>query len=500
MEPESTATGLSSPFEFPLELPSRDSRNLLRELHRQLRTAILDGRLKPGLRLPATRAFAAACGVSRNTAIAAYDLLLSEGYLVTRRKAGTYVAQVLPQPPARTPAQPQSQPQPVARQGDPRLNAYWRAAPAPYVPMPAPAPRDFQFGVPEKQFFRFDIWQRLSSRAIRALAKAPAIYSDAQGRAALREAIAAHVAFARAVACRADDVIVTAGAQQAFDLLARILVTPGRTTVAVEDPGYPPMRAAFALAGARVAPIPVDEEGLMVDRLPADARIVCVTPSHQFPLGTAMSMRRRTALLEFAQTHGAVIVEDDYDGEFRLGARPLDALQTLDRTASVFYVGTFSKSLFPALRLGYVVAPPWAQGPLVSLRQHAEWHPAVLPQDTLAAFIAEGHLARHVRKMREIYGMRRRVLLECLQRDFAGWLEPIASDAGLHLTAFANVEQREIERMLERARDKGVRLESLGAYYAGSNARSGIGFGYGGVDEAGIREGLAILRDVWRAG
>lgn len=507
MEPESTATRsssmLSSPFEFPLELPPRDSRNLLRELHRQLRTAILDGRLKPGLRLPATRAFAEACGVSRNTAIAAYDLLLSEGYLVTRRKAGTYVAQVLPQPPVRTSAQPQSQPvaQPDGpRPGDPRLNAYWRAAPAPYVPMPAPAPRDFQFGVPEQAFFRFDIWQRLSSRAIRALAKAPAIYSDAQGRGALREAIAAHVAFARAVACRADDVIVTAGAQQAFDLLARILVTHGRTTVAVEDPGYPPMRAAFALAGARVVPVPVDEEGLIVDLLPADARIICVTPSHQFPLGTAMSMRRRTALLEFAQTHGAVIVEDDYDGEFRLGARPLDALQTLDRAASVFYVGTFSKSLFPALRLGYVVAPAWAQGPLVSLRQHAEWHPAVLPQDTLAAFIAEGHLARHVRKMREIYGMRRRVLLECLQRDFAGSLEPIASDAGLHLAAFANVEPHEIERMLKRVRDKGVRLESLGAYYAGSSARSGIGFGYGGVDEAGIREGLAILRDVWRAG
>ncbi|WP_207556982.1 MocR-like pyridoxine biosynthesis transcription factor PdxR [Paraburkholderia acidicola] len=503
MEPEPTAAGSSSmpssPFEFPLELPSRDSRNLLRELHRQLRTAILDGRLKPGLRLPATRAFAEACGVSRNTAIAAYDLLLSEGYLVTRRKAGTYVAEVLPQPAARAPVSAQPRPQSV-RQGDPRLNAYWRTAPAPYVPMPAPAPRDFQFGVPEKQFFRFDIWQRLSSRATRALAKAPAIYSDAQGRTALREAIAAHVAFARAVACRADDVIVTAGAQQAFDLLARILVTPGRTTVAVEDPGYPPMRAAFALAGARVVPVPVDEEGLIVDRLPADARIVCVTPSHQFPLGTAMSMRRRTALLEFAQTHGAVIIEDDYDGEFRLGARPLDALQTLDRTASVFYVGTFSKSLFPALRLGYVVAPAWAQGPLISLRQHAEWHPAVLPQDTLAAFIAEGHLARHVRKMREIYGMRRRVLLECLQRDFSGSLEPIASDAGLHLAAFAKVEQHEIERMLKRVRDKGVRFESLGAYYAGSNARSGIGFGYGGVDEAGIREGLAILRDVWRAG
>lgn len=492
MEPE------SGPFEFPLTLPPRDSRNLLRELHRQLRTAILDGRLAPGLRLPATRAFADACGISRNTAVAAYDLLLSEGYLVTRRKAGTFVADALPQRATRSSAPTATR---ATGRGDSRLNAYWRAQSLPpYEPMPTPQPRDFQFGVPEKRFFRFDIWQRLSGRALRALSRAPAIYSDAQGRRALREAIAAHVAFARAVACRPDDVIVTAGAQQAFDLLARILVTSGHTIVAIENPGYPPMRSAFALAGARVVPVPVDSEGLVVERLPVDAKVVCVTPSHQFPLGTAMSMRRRVALLDFARTHGAVIVEDDYDGEFRLGARPLDALQTLDRSGSVFYVGTFSKSLLPSLRLGYMVAPPWAQPALTALKVHTEWHTGVPAQDTLAAFIAEGHLARHVRKMRDVYGARRRVLLEILQRDFDGLLEPIASDAGLHLSAFARLGRRDIDRLLQRTLERGVRFEALAGYSVGAGARSGIGFGYGGVDETGIREGLAVLREVWRAG
>jgi GntR family transcriptional regulator/MocR family aminotransferase len=480
-------------FEFPLELPPPDSRNLLRALHTQLRSAILDGRLKPGLRLPATRAFADTYGVSRNTAVAVYDLLLSEGYLVTRRKAGTYVAQVLPRAPVRSSAHQH------ASGGDPRLNAYWRdAATAPYTPMAALARYDFQFGVPDTRFFRFDLWQRLSGRALRALSKAPAIYTDAQGRAALREAIARHVAFTRAVACRPDDVIVTSGAQQAFDLLARILVTPGRTTVVVEDPGYPPMRAAFAIAGARVVPVEVDGEGLVIERLPRDARVICVTPSHQFPLGTVMSTRRRAALLDYAQQHGAVIVEDDYDGEFRLGARPLDALQTLDRSGSVFYVGTFSKSLFPALRLGYVVAPPWAQRALIAVKQHTEWHSAVLPQDTLAAFIAEGHLARHVRKMREIYGARRDVLLEGLRRDFDGLLEPIASDAGLHISTFASSSRKtDLDRIVRRPREQGVRVESLKAYYIGDTGRPGIGFGYGGVDEDGIRAGLAILRNAW---
>jgi len=311
----------------------------------------------------------------------------------------------------------------------------------------------------------------------------------------LREASARHVSFARAVACGPDDVIVTAGAQQAFDLLARILVTPGRTVVAIENPGYPPLRAAFAAAGAKLAPVRVDAQGLIVERLPHEARVVCVTPSHQFPLGSAMSAQRRAALLDFAQARGAVIIEDDYDGEFRFGGRPLDALQTLDRSQSVFYVGTFSKSLFPAIRLGYVVAPPWARGALVAAKQCADSHCGVLGQETLAAFIDEGHLARHVRRMRGIYAKRREAVLEALDRDFGRWLEPVPNVAGLHLAAFAR-PGIDVPAIVGRAREHSIGLSALRPYYLGT-ARAGLAFGYGAIDEHDIVEGLARLRRAW---
>jgi len=259
-------------FEFPILLPPRDSRGLLRALHAQLRAAILDGRLKPGLRLPSTRRVAVAYGISRNTAVAAFDLLLSEGYLVTRRGSGAYVADALPQPVRRKVP-------PADAANDRRLNAFWRKPPAAFGDASAaPLRHDFRIGVPDVTRFPFDIWRRLSARALRALSRRRAAYAEPQGQPRLREAIARHVSFARAVACGSDDVIVTAGAQQAFDLIARILVTPGRTVVAIENPGYPPLRAAFAAAGAKLAPVRVDAQGLVVERLPHEARVVCVTP------------------------------------------------------------------------------------------------------------------------------------------------------------------------------------------------------------------------------
>lgn len=477
-------------FAFPIRLPAPGSRHLLRGLHGQLKGAILDGRLRPGLRLPATRALAQACGVSRNTVVAAYDLLLSEGYVVARERGGTYVAQLLA--PARAPA-----PQHGAPEADRRLAAFWRAPPLPPREAAPRVPRfDFRVGVPALSAFRADLWGRLAARTMRAMANAPVAYADPQGQHALREAIASHVSFARAVACHAGDVVVTAGAQQAFDLLARVLVTPGRTVVAVEDPGYPPARAAFAAAGARIVPVPVDAQGLVVARLPADARVIYVTPSHQFPLGHAMSAARRAALLAFAQARGAVIVEDDYDGEFRHGERPLDALQTLDRAESVCYVGTFSKSLFPTLRLGFVVAPPWARQALTLAKQCSDWHCAVTAQDTLAAFIAEGHLARHVRKMRRLYGARRQLLLDTLRADFSGRLDPVPCAAGLHLAALW-AGHADPEPLAARAREQGIGVWTTQEYYLGPQDRAGLLFGFGALDEADIAAGLKALRKLW---
>jgi GntR family transcriptional regulator/MocR family aminotransferase len=469
-----------------IDLPPRESRDLLGALHRQMRSAILDGRLQAGLRLPATRALAQGLGVSRNTALAAYDLLLSEGYLVARRGAGTYVAEGLPQPKVRAPR--------AAAGPDRRLTPFWREAAA--VPAPRTPHRfDFRIGLPDKGPFPFHVWRRLSARALRALSKAPAAYAEPEGRPALREAIAKHVSFARAVACRADDVVVTAGAQQAFDLIARVLVTPGRTVVATEEPGYPHLRNAFAAAGAAIRPVPVDAEGVIVERLPAAARIVCVTPSHQSPTGAIMSLARRTALLDFARRNGAVVVEDDYDGEFGFAGRPLDALQTLDRAETVFYVGTFSKSLFPALRLGFVVAPPWARPALVAAKRLIDWHPPVLAQDTLAAFIAEGHLARHVRKMRRIYGERRAVLRDALARQCGERLSVLPGEAGLHLAALL-AGSRSASAVAAAAAADGVGVQSLASYGTTKAARSGLAFGYGMIGAERIEEGVRRLARV----
>jgi GntR family transcriptional regulator/MocR family aminotransferase len=479
-------------LQLEIALPVHGSREILHALHRQLRGAIVEGRLAAGLRLPSSRSLALSCGVARNTVLAAYDLLLAEGYIVTRPGGGTFVGEVA----ARGSAAPSGPARPsiAASEGDPRLNERWRTPPA-LVRLDPSANYDYDFilGLPDKRTFAFDVWRRLSARALRGLSRAPAVYAEPEGRAALREAIAHHVSYARAVACEAEDVVVTAGAQQAFDLLARVLVTPGKTVVALEDPGYPPLRRAFALAGARIVGIRVDAEGIVVDDLPPDARVICVTPSHQFPLGIPMSAARRRALLAFAQRHGAVVIEDDYDGEFRHDDRPLDALQTLDRHASVCYVGTFSKCLFPGLRMGYVVAPAWVRDALVAARQCADWHGNLLAQDTLAAFLREGHLVRHIRKMRTQYRTRRDALLAALTRHCGAFVRPVAPAAGLHLAAGLDAGVR-ADALVTAATRAGVRVQALAGFaVAPETALEGLVFGFGMIEAQRIDAAVARL-------
>lgn len=471
---------------LPVVLPSRESRALLISLRDQLRTAILDGRLKPGVRLPSTRALAEGYRIGRNTAVAAYELLLSEGYLVVRRGSGTRVAESLP---VRANPAVEATRRSLAR----RLNRYWRdRAPPPPRHARAPPQYVFQVGMPDAANFPYEIWRRLGGRIERRLRGGSPLVADPQGLPVLREAIAQHVSFARAVACSAGDIVVTAGAHQAFDLLARILTTSGRTTVAIENPGYPPVREAFAAHGARIAPVPVDEEGLIVDDMPAEARVVCVTPSHQFPLGAVMSAGRRTSLLDVCRRRRAVVIEDDYDGEFRFADRPLDALQTLDRMRSVFYVGTFSKSLLPDLRLGYVVAPPWALGALIAAKQVADGRCCAMTQATVALLIREGHLARHIRKMQRIYRGRRDRLLEGLRSGFERWLEVLPSVAGLHVAA--RLKSLREDSVIARGRAAGVGIGALRPYYAKNPTLRGLMFGYGNLDEISIREGLERFR------
>jgi GntR family transcriptional regulator/MocR family aminotransferase len=480
-----------APFDLAIDLPLRGSRQLGRDLHRQLRSAIVDGRLHAGLRLPSTRELAAALGISRNTVVNAYDLLLSEGYVRAYGRGGTLVADFLSAPLRRERTR-------TAASLDPRLSSAWRA-PTSLIPIDARNNYrfDFSVGIPDSESFPFPVWRRLSARALRAESRTRAGYGEPQGQPALRGAIAGHISFARGIACSAEEIVVTAGAQQAFDLLARILVTPGQTTVGVEEPGYPPLRNALTAAGAKVVGVPVDSEGLRVDRLPRNAKVICVTPSHQFPLGVHLSLARRTVLLDFARTHGAVIIEDDYDGEFRYAGKPLDALKTLDRGEAVFYVGTFSKSLFPALRLGFVIPPRWAKHALVAAKQLSDWHAPIVSQDILSAFIAEGELARHVRKMRKLYSERREILRNALVRFCGSHLRVVGIGAGLHLATHLT-DSISASGLIEKAREAGIALDAIQHFGAADGKPDGLVFGYGAIASEQIGDAVRLLARLMR--
>ncbi|WP_116140903.1 PLP-dependent aminotransferase family protein [Trinickia diaoshuihuensis] len=483
-------------FEFPLDLGKLGPGSRVQRLHQQLRAAIVERRLTAGTRMPSTRRVAQAYGVARNTVIAAYDLLLAEGFIVTRAGAAAEVADVATQSVT------------SGRKRQPRLAlrapaySWHEAAPGEVSPTVSIA-RSFELGIPEHRWFPSDVWRRMLLRST-SLSLADGFgYPAPQGRPLLRAAIAQHAAYARAVVCTANDVVVTSGAQQAFDLLARVLVTRGQTKVAVEDPGYPPLRAAMTAAGAQLVPVPVDDEGLIVERLPSDVRIVCVTPSHQFPTGVAMSLARRRALLEFAQRHGAVVIEDDYDGEFRYGTQPLDALQMLDRDDKVVYVGTFSKSMFPALRLGYVVAPPWLIEALVAAKRSADNGSNVASQEALARFILDGHLARYTRQMRKRYARRRDGLVAAIERDLGDWLVPVEPSAGIHLYARYR-DRRHAKRIVSLAANYAIGAQAAGDFLLERQAPAplgaGIAFGFGRIDEDEIEASIAHLaRAIQRA-
>jgi len=274
-------------------------------------------------------------------------------------------------------------------------------------------------------------------------------------------------------------------------------VTYGQTTVAIEDPGYRPTAITFAAAGAQVIPIAVDAEGIIVEQIPPSTQVIYVTPTHQFPLGYTMSMARRIALLNFAQAHGAVIIEDDYDSEFRYNGKPLDALQTLDRNGSVFYMGTFSKSLFPALRLGFIVTPPWAKSALVAAKRFSDWHSPILEQETLAAFIAEGHLARHIRKMRKIYGERHNLLIDSISRHCGDLLEPISADCGLHLTALIKINVQ-ASAIAAHANASGIGLYALDRYPIAGTNQNGFTFGLGMIRTEQINDAVSCLAELIR--
>ena len=464
-------------------------KNLSGEIYRQIRRAIADGRLRPGDCLPASRDLARSLQVSRMTVTVAYDRLAGEGFLTSRMGAGTFVSHhfaLTREESRRDPAEGVLQPRSVW--DSIRLSRAFAK----------PAEFDFRTGLPDGSLFPHEAWRRLLNRELRAQVLSASVYDESGGHRSLREAIARHASVSRGLHVSPDDVTITNGAQQAIDLIARALIAPG-DRIAVEDPGYAPPRYLFSSLGARVQGVAVDEEGIVVDSIARDTRLVYVTPSHQYPLGVSMSLSRRLALLDWATRNNAAIIEDDYDSEFRFDERPLEPLQTLDTSGRVIYVGSFSKTLLPTLRLGFLVTPSCCTRAAHKAKYVSDWHTSTLVQAVLARFIADGGFARHVRKVGRVYAERRALIANILKRDFADHLTIAPSIAGLHVTTLARTASIEqISTVFDCAAEHGIRLQRLAKFYFEQPARAGLLFGYGAIPTAKIPDALKKLRSCFR--
>ncbi|XXX77901.1 PLP-dependent aminotransferase family protein [Sorangium sp. So ce134] len=484
-------------------LDPASSAPLHRQVYEAVRGAIFAGRLRSGSKLPSSRALAAHLGLSRNTVLGAYAQLLSEGYLSGRIGSGTYVADALPE--GLLLARPRPAPQPARSPGAAALSrrgALVAGAASPFrraaAPL-APAGWAFQVGVPAVDTFPAAVWGRLLSRRWDRSWRALLPRCEPQGHGPLRRAIADYLVTARGVRCAPEQVIVVGGAQQAISLAAEVLLDPG-DPVWVEDPGYTAARSALIAAGATPVPVPVDGDGLDVAaavarRLPA--RLAVVTPSHQFPLGATMSLGRRLALLDWARSSGGWVFEDDYDSEFRYAGRPLAALQGLSPDARVIYAGTFSKVLSPSLRLGYLVVPEALVDAFVAAKALADVASPSLEQAVLADFMAEGHFARHVRRMRVLYERRQAALVAAAERELRGLLEVRPAPAGMHLLGWLP-DGRADGAAAERAVANGVRCVALSELRVRSVGRGALVLGYAAAAEEEIAEGVRRLEAALR--
>jgi GntR family transcriptional regulator/MocR family aminotransferase len=475
---------------------------LHRQLYGGLRAAILAGRLAPGTRLPSARTFAVDLAVARNTVETALAQLRAEGYVAGRARSGNFVARVLPDDTLRvrpSDGSRSSEAPSDAPSEPPALSERGRAVVAAPLPVPVtPEPRAFRPGIPALDAFPRALWARLTARRWRQPSLALG-YAHPAGYPPLREAIAAYAGAARGVRCTPEQVIVTAGSQQAIDLTARLLLDPG-DRVWVEEPGYTGTRAALRAASAHAVPVPLDAEGMSVsegERAAPDARMACVTPSRSFPVGVTMSAARRLALLAWAERAGAWVVEDDYDSEFRYAGRPLPSLQGMDAGGRVIYLGTFSKTLFPALRLGYLIVPSALADAFATARAAADRHSPTLDQAVLADFLAEGHFARHVRRMRTLYAERRDALIQSARGAADGLLELGPCEAGMHTVGWlpAGVDDRTVSAALLA---RGIEAVPLSRYCAEPPARGGLLLGFAAFTPATIRDVVPRLARVLR--
>jgi len=473
-------------------------------LHRRVYLALKDkiraGRLGPASRVPSTRALARDLGISRNTVMLAYEQLAAEGYLVSRHRGGTAVAGMAPVRRSSTPARP------AANRPD-RVSAYARRLtarlelPPSRPPGPRPALRyDFRYGRPAVDEFPREIWRRLLASHARDASADALGYGSPAGHTPLRQALSEYLGRARGVVSDPERIVVVSGTQQALDLIARVLLDPGDGAV-VEEPHYPGATIPFDAVGARLLHVHVDAGGLDPARLPTASerpRLAYVTPCHQFPSGVIMPLERRLALLGWASRVGAWIVEDDYVSEFRYEGHPLEALQSLDRDERAIYVGSFSKTLFPALRVGYLVLPHALVRPFVAAKWVADRFSVPLYQEALAELITSGQYERHLRRAGARNAGRRRALISALREHFGMRVDIAGENTGVHLVVWLNdVPPRELGAFIGRASRAGVGIYSVAPFYSEPPRRAGLLFGYAALTEGEIRAGVRRLVELF---
>ena len=472
-----------------LEIQASAADPLYRQVYNQLRRMILDGDLTPNTRLPSSRALAADNGIGRITAIQAYKQLAAEGFIESRPGAGTFVADSIP-----------LEPLPAAAEAyKPGLSSWGRRISSASGPSRRDRQRleiDFGFGRSFPHIFPYDIWRRLLARYLSTDDVMLSRYGSPVGFLPLRQALANYLVRQRGVSCSPRQVVIVSGAQQGLDILARLLFSAGDGVV-VESPGYSDAYRLFRAHGIQLYPLNVDEHGLPVGELPHldSIRAAFVTPSHQFPRGGSLPLERRLKLLEWAIQQNALVFEDDYDSELRYDGRPLSALQGLDNSGHVVYFGTFSKVLFPALRLGYVVLPESLIAPFSRTLSLVDRGAPTLTQAAVADFIAEGHFERHLRRLRLAYGERRQTLVNALDETLAGEVTFSRVPAGLHIMIHLHPDCSEAE-VIKKAAASGVGVYPGAPYYVQKPAPPAILLGFSGLNSEQIREGVWRLADV----
>jgi GntR family transcriptional regulator / MocR family aminotransferase len=474
-----------SSFELTLKSRSRHQ-TLTNWLYGELRSAVLDGRLAPGARLPSSRDFASQYELSRGTIVSVLERLQAEGYVTSRVGFGTWVNRVEAPRPAR-----QATTTPAYIRGvistNKRLQPWIDQA---FVGGSHP----FRIGAPAINEFPSEVWGRIAADRGRNFGSWLKKGADRRGYRPLRDAIAEYLRTSRGVRCTAEQIVIVSGIQQALDLLARLLLKKG-DPLWMEDPGYFGARIAFDNLGARMIPVLVNEEGLSVSvgmKICPDAKGAYVTPAHQFPLGVTMSLERRMALLSWASRTGAFVIEDDYDSEYRFEGTPLPALQSLDNHSNVIFIGSFSKTLFPDLRVGYVVLPAPLVDPFVSLRYRTDFRNSSFDQAVLCDFIVDGHLARHLRRMRNLYAERLSTLMDGAKQHLGGLLEISNVRAGLYTIGYLKngMTSRQAEKL---ATAQGVEVLGVDRCILRRPDPNALLLGFGGFDELAIRRGLIRL-------